>query len=125
MKRIISSADAPAAVGPYSQAVEANGFLFLSGQLPLDASGKLLPGNIAAQTEQVLKNLAGVLEAAGSSLERVVKTTVYLRDINDFASMNEVYGRYFPSDPPARATVEVSRLPRDARVLMELIALAR
>ena len=124
MKRIISSTDAPAAVGPYSQAVAANGFLFLSGQLPLDASGKLLPGNIAAQTEQVLKNLAVVLEAAGSSLERVVKTTVYLRDINDFASMNEVYGRYFPSDPPARATVEVSRLPRDARVLMELIALA-
>ena len=124
MKRIISSTDAPAAVGPYSQAVEANGFLFLSGQLPLDASGKLLPGNIAAQTEQVLKNLAVVLVAAGSSLERVVKTTVYLRDINDFASMNEVYGRYFPSDPPARATVEVSRLPRDARVLMELIALA-
>ena len=124
MKRIISSADAPTAVGPYSQAVEANGFLFLSGQLPLDASGKLLPGNIAAQTEQVLKNLVVVLEAAGSSLERVVKTTVYLRDINDFASMNEVYGRYFPSDPPARATVEVSRLPRDARVLMELIALA-
>ena len=124
MKRIISSTDAPAAVGPYSQAVEANGFLFLSGQLPLDASGKLLPGNIAAQTEQVLKNLVVVLEAAGSSLERVVKTTVYLRDINDFASMNEVYGRYFPSDPPARATVEVSRLPRDARVLMELIALA-
>ena len=125
MKRIISSTDAPAAVGPYSQAVEANGFLFLSGQLPLDASGKLLPGNIAAQTEQVLKNLAVVLETAGSSLERVVKTTVYLRDINDFASMNEVYGRYFPSDPPARATVEVSRLPRDARVLVELIALAR
>ncbi len=124
MKRIISSADAPTAVGPYSQAVEASGFLFLSGQLPLDASGKLLPGNIAAQTEQVLKNLVVVLEAAGSSLERVVKTTVYLRDINDFASMNEVYGRYFPSDPPARATVEVSRLPRDARVLMELIALA-
>ena len=125
MKRIISSTDAPAAVGPYSQAVEANGFLFLSGQLPLDASGKLLAGNIAAQTEQVLKNLAVVLETAGSSLERVVKTTVYLRDINDFASMNEVYGRYFPSDPPARATVEVSRLPRDARVLVELIALAR
>ncbi len=125
MKRIISSTDAPPAVGPYSQAVEANGFLFLSGQLPLDASGKLLPGNIAAQTEQVLKNLAVVLEAAGSSLERVVKTTVYLRDINDFASMNEVCGRYFPSDPPARATVEVSRLPRDARVLVELIALAR
>ena len=124
MKRIISSTDAPAAVGPYSQAVEANGFLFVSGQIPRDASGKLVEGNIAAQTEQVLKNLAVVLEAAGSSLERAVKTTVYLRDINDFASMNEVYGRYFPSDSPARATVEVSRLPREAKVEIDLIALA-
>jgi len=122
MKRIVSTSEAPAAVGPYSQAV-ASGFIFLSGQIPLDASGKPVEGDVAAQTEQVLKNLSAVLRAAGSGLERVVKTTVYLKDINDFARMNEVYVRYFSKEPPARATVEVARLPRDAKVEIELIAL--
>ena len=124
MKRIVSTKEAPAAVGPYSQAVAGNGFIFLSGQIPLDASGKLVEGDVAAQTEQALKNLSAVLRAAGSGLERVVKTTVYLKDMNDFARMNEVYARFFPAEPPARATVEVARLPRDARVEMDLIALA-
>ncbi len=125
MKRAISSPFAPAAVGPYSQAVEARGFLFLSGQIALDASGKLVEGDITAQTEQVLKNLSAVLTAAGSSLARVVKTTVYLKDMNDFARMNEVYARFFTDpDQPARATVEVARLPRDVKVEIEVIALA-
>ncbi len=106
MKQMIRSADAPPPVGPYSQAVAANGFLFLSGQIPLDASGRLVEGDVAAQTEQVLKNLAAVLAAAGSSLGQVVKTTVYLKDLGDFARMNEVYARYFAAEPPARATVE-------------------
>ncbi len=123
MKRIVSTSEAPAAVGPYSQAVAANGFIFLSGQIPLDASGKLVEGDVAAQTEQVLKNPSAVLRAAGSGLERVVKTTVYLKDMNDFSRMNEVYARYFSKEPPARATVEVARLPRDAKVEMDLIAL--
>lgn len=124
MKRIISTSDAPPAIGPYSQAVAASGLVFLSGQIPLDASGKLVEGDIASQTEQVLKNLSAVLAAAGSSLARVVKTTVYLKDMNDFPRMNEVYGRYFTAEQPARATVEVSRLPRDVKVEMDLIALA-
>lgn len=124
MKRIISTSDAPPAIGPYSQAVAASGLVFVSGQIPLDASGKLVEGDIAAQTEQVLKNLSVVLTAAGSSLAHVVKTTVYLKDMNDFPRMNEVYGRYFTAEQPARATVEVSRLPRDVKVEMDLIALA-
>jgi len=117
---------APAAIGPYSQAVRANGFVFLSGQVALDpATGQLAPGDIRAQTEQVLKNLQAVLEAAGSSLAAVVKATVFLADLNDFSAMNEVYARFFPHEPPARATVEVKRLPRDARVEIDLIAVAR
>lgn len=124
MKRIISTSDAPPAIGPYSQAVAASGFIFVSGQIPLDASGKLVEGDIAAQTEQVVKNLSAVLAAAGSSLARAVKTTVYLKDMHDFPRMNEVYGRYFTAEHPARATVEVSRLPRDVKVEMDLIALA-
>lgn len=124
MKRIISTSDAPPAIGPYSQAVAANRFIFVSGQIPLDATGKLVEGDIASQTEQVLKNLSAVLAAAGSSLARVVKTTVYLKDMNDFPRMNEVYSRYFTAEQPARATVEVSRLPRDVKVEMDLIALA-
>ncbi len=123
MKQIISAADAPAAVGPYSQAVCANGFIFVSGQIPLDAAGKLVEGDIAVQTEQVLKNLSAVLAAAGSAPGNVVKTTVYLKDMNDFARMNEVYARYFTAEQPARATVEVSRLPRDVRVEIDLVAL--
>lgn len=123
MKQAIATPKAPAALGPYSQGVKANGFFFLSGQVALDpASGQLVGGDIRAQTEQVLKNLAAVLEAAGSSLAGVVKTTVFLADMDDFAGMNEVYARFFPQPPPARATVEVARLPKDARVEIDLIA---
>jgi len=123
MKKIISTERAPKALGPYSQAVVSNGWAFLSGQIPLDpATNQIIEGGIAAQTERVIENLKSVLEAAGSSLERVVKTTVYLKDMGEFATMNEVYGRYFGSNPPARATVEVARLPKDVRVEIECIA---
>ena len=124
MKRIISSPDAPPAVGPYSQVVEANGFVFVSGQMPLDSSGKLVEGDIAVQTEQVMKNLSAIVKAAGSSMERVVKVNVYLKDLKEFAEMNKVYARYFPSQPPARATVEIARLAFDVKVEIDLIALA-
>ncbi|MGH9796221.1 MAG: RidA family protein [Candidatus Acidiferrales bacterium] len=125
MKHAITTDHGPSAIGPYSQAIKANGFLFVSGQIPLDpASGKLVDGDIGVQTERVMENLKGIVEAAGSAIDRVVKTTVYLKDIGDFAAMNETYARYFASDPPARATVEVARLPRDVRVEIELIALA-
>jgi 2-iminobutanoate/2-iminopropanoate deaminase len=125
VKQIIRTSDAPAAIGPYSQAVRAGGFVFASGQIPTDpGTGQFVPGGIAEQTEQVLRNLSAVLKAAGSSLDQVVKTTVFLADMNDFAAMNEVYGRYFSEDaPPARATVQAARLPRDARVEIEVIAL--
>jgi len=123
MKKIISTENAPKAIGPYSQAVIMNGFAFLSGQIPLDpATGQLIQGDIAAQTERVLENLKAVLAACGSSLEQVVKTTVFVKDMGEFAQMNEVYARYFPSNPPARATVEAARLPRDVRVEIECIA---
>ena len=125
MKKALSTSKAPAAIGPYSQAIRAQGFLFLSGQVALEpGSGQLVAGDVRAQTEQVLNNLKAVLEAAGSSLAAVVKTTVFLGDMNDFAAMNEVYGRFFAEDPPARATLEASRLPKDARVEIEAIALA-
>jgi len=114
---------APAAIGPYSQAVRVGGFLFCSGQIPLDpATGKLVPGGIAEQTERVLRNLEAVLAAAGGSLSAVVKTTVYLVDLGEFPAMNAVYARFFPGDPPARATVEVSKLPAGARVEIEAVA---
>ncbi len=123
MKKIISTDRAPAAIGPYSQAVVANGFAFLSGQIPIDpATNKLIEGDAAAQTVRVLENLKGVLEACGSSLAQVVKTTVFLKYMGDFAAMNEVYGRYFPENPPARATVEAARLPRDVRIEIECVA---
>jgi len=124
MKKIISTPNAPAAIGPYSQAVVSNGFAFLSGQIPLDpATGQLIEArDIAAQTQRVLENLQAVIEACGSSLDRVVKTTVYLKDMGEFALMNEVYARYFPEDAPARATVEAARLPRDVRVEIDCIA---
>jgi 2-iminobutanoate/2-iminopropanoate deaminase len=123
MKQIVSTQDAPKAIGPYSQAVIANGFVFLSGQIPIDpTTNQLLDGDIAAQTERVLENLKAVLSAAGSSLANVIKTTVYLKDMAEFAKMNEVYGRYFASEPPARATVEAARLPRDVRVEIDCIA---
>ena len=121
--KVISTPNAPAAIGPYSQAVAANGFAFLSGQIPLDpASGKIVEGDIAAQTERVLDNLKAVLGACGSSLGQVVKTTVYLKDMGEFARMNEVYERYFAENPPARATVEAARLPRDVRIEIDCIA---
>lgn len=125
MRNVISTDRGPRAIGPYSQAIRANGFAFLSGQIALDPeTNQLVEGDIRAQTERVLENLKGILEAAGSSLDRVVKATVFLKDMNEFAAMNEVYGRYFPASPPARATVEVARLPRDVRVEIDLIALA-
>lgn len=125
VKQQIATEKAPAAIGPYSQAIKANGFLFLSGQIPLHpGSGQVVGGDIRAQTEQVLKNLQAVLETAGSSLAAVVKTTVFLADLNDFTAMNEVYGRYFPEAPPARATVEVARLPKDVKVEIDLVAVA-
>jgi 2-iminobutanoate/2-iminopropanoate deaminase len=125
VKEIVSTKSAPQAIGPYSQAVKANGLIFTAGQVALDpVTGKMAEGGIAEQTVRVLENLKAVVEAAGSSLDRAVKATVYLKDMNDFAAMNEVYARYFPQNPPARSTVEAARLPRDARVEMDLIALA-
>jgi 2-iminobutanoate/2-iminopropanoate deaminase len=124
VRQIVETEGAPRAIGPYSQAIRAGGFVFCSGQIPLDPlTGEFVAGGVAEQTEQVLRNLSAVLEAAGTGLERVVKTTVFLADMNDFAAMNEVYGRYFTDDPPARATVEAARLPRDARVEIEVVAL--
>jgi len=120
----IATDRAPKAIGPYSQAIRANGFIFLSGQIALDPNTQqVIEGGVAQQTEQVLENLKAVVEAAGSSLHHVVKTTVFLADLNDFAAMNEIYSRYFIRNPPARSTVEVARLPRDARVEIDLIAL--
>jgi len=123
VKEIISTEHAPRAIGPYSQAVRAGNFVFASGQIPIDpTTGNFVSGGIAEQTEQVMKNLSAVLKAAGSRLDQVVKTTVFLADMEDFAPMNEVYGRFFSENPPARATVEAARLPRDARVEIEAIA---
>jgi 2-iminobutanoate/2-iminopropanoate deaminase len=125
VKEIIQTERAPHAIGPYSQAIKANGLVFASGQIPTDPqTGQFVPGGIKEQTEQALKNLAAVLEAAGSSLNRIVKTTVFLADMNEFSAMNEIYGKFFSENPPARATVEAARLPRDARVEIEAIALA-
>lgn len=125
MKEIVSTERGPKALGPYSQAVKANGFIFTAGQGPLDpATGKLVEGDTAAQTVRVLENLKAIVEAAGSSLERAVKANVYLKDMNDFAAMNEVYSRYFPQNPPARTTIQAARLPLDIRVEIDLIVLA-
>lgn len=119
----VTTAAAPAAIGPYSQAIRAGDFLFLSGQIPLDpATGALVEGGIATQTQQVFRNLGAILEAAGSSFHDVVKTTVYLADMAEFAAMNEVYGTYFSAPAPARATIQVARLPRDVRVEIDLVA---
>ena len=125
MKERVQSDAAPKAIGPYSQAIIANGLVFASGQIPLDpGSMRIVEGGIREQTERVMNNLAAVLESAGSSLDRVVRTTVFLADLNDFGDMNEVYGRFFKDPPPARSTVQVARLPRDARVEIDVIALA-
>lgn len=124
MRDIISTPDAPKALGPYSQGIRANGFVFVSGQIAIDPSTQqVVAGDVAAQTEQVIKNLAGILEAAGASLDQVVRSTVFLKNMNDFAAMNEVYGKFFNSAPPARSTVEVSRLPKDVQVEIDVIAL--
>lgn len=124
MRTPVKTEQAPGAIGPYSQAIKAGGFVFVSGQIPIDPStGQFVAGGVAEQTEQVLKNLSAVLEASGTSLARVVKTTVFLADMSDFAAMNEVYGRFFTNEPPARATVAAAGLPRDARVEIELVAL--
>jgi len=125
MKRAIGTSSAPKAIGPYSQAIEARGArtLWLSGQIPLDpATGELVPGDVAAQTARVMANLAAVLAAAGAGFEHVVRCTIYLADLADFAKVNEVYGRSFPKDPPARATVQVAALPRGARVEIDAVA---
>ncbi len=123
MKELISTDKAPGAIGPYSQAVKVNGMLFCSGQIPIDpATGEFVEGGVVEQTEQVFRNLTAVLEAGCAGLESVVKTTVFLADMNDFAAMNEVYARYFDSNKPARATVQAARLPRDAKVEIECIA---
>jgi 2-iminobutanoate/2-iminopropanoate deaminase len=124
MKQQVQTDNAPAAIGPYSQAIKAGGFVFVSGQIPIDPkTGQFVSGGIAEQTEQVLKNVSAVLEAAGSSLDRVVKTTVFLADMKEFSGMNEVYAKYFSGPPPARATVAAAGLPRDARVEIEAVAL--
>jgi 2-iminobutanoate/2-iminopropanoate deaminase len=124
-KDVISTSKAPAALGPYSQAIRWGDLIFVSGQIPIDpATGQVVGDDVAAQTERVLKNLAAILEAAGASLGQVLKTTVYLRDLNDFGKMNEVYARFFSEQPPARATVQVARLPRDVSVEIEAVAAA-
>ena len=124
MKEVISTEKAPKAIGPYSQAIKANGLIFTAGQIAFDpATGQIVEGDIVRQTARVLENLKAIVEAAGSSLDKAVKATVFLKDMNDFGAMNEVYTRYFPTHPPARSTVEVTRLPRDVRVEIDLIAL--
>ena len=125
MKQIIATDRAPRAIGPYSQAVRAGNLVFASGQIPIDPeTGEFVAGGVAEQTEQVLRNLAAVFEAAGVGLSQVVKTTVFLADMEDFMAMNEVYGQFFGEQPPARATVQAARLPRDAKVEIEAIAVS-
>ena len=125
VKQIIATDRAPRAIGPYSQAVRAGNLVFASGQIPIDpATGEFVAGGVAEQTDQVLRNLTSVFAAAGVELNQIVKTTVFLADMEDFAAMNEVYGRFFGAQPPARATVQAARLPRDARVEIEAIAVS-
>ena len=124
MREVISTSDGPKAIGPYSQAVKANGFVFVSGQIALDpVTNTLLTGDVGFQTERVLKNVSGILQAAGSDLSKVVRSTVFLKNMNDFTAMNEVYGKFFTTQPPARSTVEVARLPKDVLVEIDVIAL--
>lgn len=123
LKQVIATPRSPQAIGPYSQAIRAGAFLFVSGQLPIDPlSNELVDGNTVVQTTMVLENLRAILEAAGSSLTQVVKTTIFLKDLRDFATVNEIYEKYFPADPPARSTVEVTRLPKGALLEIDLIA---
>jgi 2-iminobutanoate/2-iminopropanoate deaminase len=124
MREIISTPNAPQAIGPYSQAIKANGFIFVSGQVAIDPSTQqVIAGDVAAQTDRVLRNLSAILEAAGSNLAKVVRSGVFLKNMSDFAAMNAVYGKYFTSAPPARSTVEVARLPKDVLVEIDVIAL--
>jgi 2-iminobutanoate/2-iminopropanoate deaminase len=124
MREIISTKNAPQAIGPYSQAIKANGFIFCSGQVALDPiNQQVIAGDVTAQTDRVLRNLSEILEAAGSGLGKVVKSTVFLKNMSDFPAMNAVYGKYFGSAPPARSTVEVARLPKDVLVEIDVIAL--
>ena len=123
MKNVVTTDRGPKPIGPYSQAIKANGFIFLAGQVALDPkTGELVGSEIRQQTERALENIKGILEAAGVNLHHVIKTTVFLKDMNDFAGMNEIYARYFTAAPPARSTVQVSRLPKDALVEIEVIA---
>ena len=125
MRDIVLTDKSPKPIGPYSQAIRANGFLYVSGQVALDPkTGELVGADVGQQTQRTLENIKGILEAAGSNLHHVVKTTVFLKDMNDFAAMNEAYAKYFPSAPPARSTVQVARLPKDALVEIEVIAAA-
>ncbi len=125
MREVIATKEGPQAIGPYSQAIRANGFIFVSGQVAIDpATQQVSSGDVAAQTDRVLQNLSAILKAGGSGLEKVVRSTVFLKNMSDFAAMNEVYGRYFSSAPPARSTVEAARLPKDVLVEIDVIALA-
>lgn len=125
MREVVSTKDAPQAIGPYSQAIKANGFIFVSGQIAIDpATQQVITADLAGQTDRVLRNLSEILEAAGSGLGKVVRTTVFLKNMGEFSAMNEVYAKYFSSAPPARSTVEVSRLPKDVLVEIDVVALA-
>jgi 2-iminobutanoate/2-iminopropanoate deaminase len=125
MRTVVRTPEAPQAIGPYSQAVKANGFVFISGQIAIDPpTGNIIGGSVAEQTERVMENLGAILAAAGSGYDRVVRTTVFLKSMSDFATLNEIYARYFAENPPARSTVEVARLPKDVLVEIDVIALA-
>ena len=125
MREVIATEQAPKAIGPYSQAIRAQGLIFTSGQIAIDpATAQIIASNVSAQTDRVLKNLSAILQASGSSLEKVLRCTVFLKNMGDFAAMNEVYGRYFQQEPPARSTVEVARLPKDVLIEIDVIALA-
>ena len=124
MRLKVQTENAPAAIGPYSQAIKTDSFIFASGQIPLNPeTGQIVEGGIVEQTHRVMQNITAILTASGSSMENVVKTTVFLKDFNDFAAMNEIYGSYFPNNPPARSTVEAARLPKDVKIEIEVIAL--
>jgi 2-iminobutanoate/2-iminopropanoate deaminase len=125
MHEVIATQNAPQAIGPYSQAIRANGFVFVSGQIALNpATQQIVVGGVADQTKQVFANLEAILKAAGSGLDKVVRTGVYLKDMNDFGAMNEAYARFFPKNAPARSTIEAARLPKDVRIEIDVIALA-
>ncbi len=125
MRAVVSTNQAPKAIGPYSQAIRAGGFVFVSGQIAIDpATQQLINGDVKAQTERVLQNVTAILREAATGMDKVVRTTVFLKSMDDFPAMNEVYGSFFPQDPPARSTVEAARLPRDVRVEIDVIALA-